>query len=107
MPKDPYIREKYTKERTAARRLVAEYLRRQLDEAPVGSPIRPAGVFKAGGGTDHDCGRLSGEGAIIKGEAGPIAQADVPARLQVPLPLHHPQQSLTGRYLDHVGIARS
>jgi hypothetical protein len=28
MPKDPYIREKYTKERTAARRLVAEYLQR-------------------------------------------------------------------------------
>jgi hypothetical protein len=28
MPKDPYIREKYTKERSAARRLVAEYLQR-------------------------------------------------------------------------------
>ena len=28
MPKDPYIREKYTKERTAARKLVAEYLQR-------------------------------------------------------------------------------
>ena len=28
MPKDPYIREKYTKERTAARRLAAEYFQR-------------------------------------------------------------------------------
>ena len=28
MPKDPYIREKYTKERTAARRLAAEYFHR-------------------------------------------------------------------------------
>jgi hypothetical protein len=28
MPNDPYIREKYTKERSAARRLVAEYLQR-------------------------------------------------------------------------------
>jgi hypothetical protein len=28
MPKDPYIREKYTKERTAVRPLVAEYLQR-------------------------------------------------------------------------------
>jgi len=28
MPKEPYIREKYTKERTAARRLAAEYFQR-------------------------------------------------------------------------------
>jgi hypothetical protein len=28
MPKDPYIREKYTKERTAARRLAAVYFQR-------------------------------------------------------------------------------
>jgi hypothetical protein len=28
MPKDPYIHEKYTKERTAARRLAAEYFQR-------------------------------------------------------------------------------
>ncbi len=28
MPKEPYIREKYTKERTAARRLAAEYFHR-------------------------------------------------------------------------------
>ena len=28
MPKDPYIREKYTKERTAARRQAAEYFQR-------------------------------------------------------------------------------
>ena len=28
MPKDPYILEKYTKERNAARKLVAEYLQR-------------------------------------------------------------------------------
>jgi hypothetical protein len=28
MPRDPCIREKYTRERTAARRLVAEYFRR-------------------------------------------------------------------------------
>jgi hypothetical protein len=28
MPKDPYIREKYTKERTAARKLAAEYFQR-------------------------------------------------------------------------------
>jgi len=28
MPKDPYIREKYTRERTAARRQAAEYLQR-------------------------------------------------------------------------------
>jgi hypothetical protein len=28
MPKDPYIREKYTNERTAARRLAAEYFQR-------------------------------------------------------------------------------
>lgn len=28
MPKDPYIREKYTKERTAARQLAAEYFQR-------------------------------------------------------------------------------
>jgi hypothetical protein len=28
MPNDPYIREKYTKERSAARRLVEEYLQR-------------------------------------------------------------------------------
>jgi hypothetical protein len=28
MPNDPYIREKYTKERTVARRLAAEYFQR-------------------------------------------------------------------------------
>jgi hypothetical protein len=28
MPKDPYIREKYTKERSAARRQAAEYFQR-------------------------------------------------------------------------------
>jgi hypothetical protein len=28
MPNDPYIREKYTKERTAARKLAAEYFQR-------------------------------------------------------------------------------
>ena len=28
MPRDPFVREKYNKERTAARRLVAEYLQR-------------------------------------------------------------------------------
>jgi hypothetical protein len=28
MPKDPFVREKFTKERTAARKLAAEYLRR-------------------------------------------------------------------------------
>jgi hypothetical protein len=28
MPKDPFIREKFTRERTAARRLAAEYLMR-------------------------------------------------------------------------------
>ena len=28
MPKDPYIREKYTEERATARKLVAEYLQR-------------------------------------------------------------------------------
>jgi hypothetical protein len=27
MPKDPFIREKFTRERTAARKLAAEYLR--------------------------------------------------------------------------------
>jgi hypothetical protein len=26
MPRDPFVREKFTKERTAARKLVAEYL---------------------------------------------------------------------------------
>ena len=28
MPKDPFIREKFTRERTAARKLAAEYLKR-------------------------------------------------------------------------------
>jgi hypothetical protein len=28
MPRDPYIREKFTRDRTAARRLAAEYLQR-------------------------------------------------------------------------------
>jgi hypothetical protein len=32
MPRDPYIREKYTKEPTAARRLAAEYFQRFLKD---------------------------------------------------------------------------
>ena len=28
MPRDPFVREKFTRERTAARKLVAEYFRR-------------------------------------------------------------------------------
>ena len=36
-----------------------------------------AGCAIPGHHLSNDCGRLSGEGAIIKGEAGPIAQTDV------------------------------
>ena len=53
-----------------------------VSELADGSDVVAMGMAVAGtdppSGSSNDCGRLSGEGAIIKGEAGPIAQTDVP-----------------------------